>query len=46
MADTRSGLANRKHTLLHYLVELVLKKFKQLDSFDLELKHVEEGAKG
>ncbi|KAJ3097088.1 Lysophospholipase 1, partial [Phlyctochytrium bullatum] len=45
MADTKSTITNRKHTLLHYLTELVPKKFPDIVGFQEELSHVEDGAK-
>ncbi|KAJ3223051.1 Dishevelled associated activator of morphogenesis 2 [Clydaea vesicula] len=45
MIDTKSVITNRKHTLLHYLTELVEKKFPDLIGFEKELSHVEDGAK-
>jgi hypothetical protein len=46
LGDTKSGLQNRKHTLLHYLIDLVGRKFTECDGFLEELSHVEDGAKG
>ncbi|KAJ3096868.1 hypothetical protein HDU97_005466 [Phlyctochytrium planicorne] len=45
MADTKSTVANRKHTLLHYLTELLPKKFPNVIGFQDELSHVEDGSK-
>jgi hypothetical protein len=45
MIDTKSTISNRKHTLLHYLVELVEKEFKDVIGFQNELMHVEDGSK-
>ncbi|KAI8846857.1 hypothetical protein BC829DRAFT_445004 [Chytridium lagenaria] len=45
MADTKSTITNRKHTLLHYLTELIPKKFPEIVGFQDELAHVEDGAK-
>ncbi|KAJ1560577.1 multicatalytic endopeptidase [Cladochytrium tenue] len=46
LGDTKSVLQNRKHTLLHYLTEIVPKKFPQADGFLEELTHVEDACKG
>ena len=46
MGDTKSTLNDRKHTLLHYLCELLESKFTDVMQFVDELSHVEEGAKG
>lgn len=46
MIDTKSCVQGRKHTLLHYLTELVDRKFPKLAEFINDLKHVEEGSKG
>ena len=46
MADTKSGLSNRKHTLLHYLIELLEKKFPDIIDFPNEISHVDDGSKG
>jgi len=45
MIDTKSSVSGRKHTLLHYLTELLEKKFPDLQNFDKELSNVEDGAK-
>ncbi|KND03814.1 uncharacterized protein SPPG_01270 [Spizellomyces punctatus DAOM BR117] len=45
MGDTRSGVQGRKHTLLHYLTELLEKKFPDVVGFQEDLAHVELGAK-
>ncbi|KAJ3028330.1 hypothetical protein HK097_005992, partial [Rhizophlyctis rosea] len=45
MMDTKSTVQGRKHTLLHYLTELIEKRFPELADFTTELKNVEEGAK-
>jgi hypothetical protein len=45
MVDTKSTVSNRKHTLLHYLTELLPKKFPDVVGFQQELSHVEDGAK-
>ncbi|KAJ3158332.1 hypothetical protein HK101_001353 [Irineochytrium annulatum] len=45
MIDTKSTVQNRKHTLLHYLTEIVPKKFPEVNGFQEELAHVEDGAK-
>ncbi|KAJ1550961.1 Dishevelled associated activator of morphogenesis 2 [Nowakowskiella sp. JEL0078] len=45
LVDTKSVLTGRKHTLLHYLNELLDRKFPDLIGFEKELSHVEEGAK-
>lgn len=46
MIDTKSTVQGRKHTLLHYLTELLEKKFPHLLDFHAELPNVEDGAKG
>jgi hypothetical protein len=46
LTDTKSSIQGRKHTLLHYLTELIEKKFPKLLGFETELAHVEEGSKG
>lgn len=46
MVDTKSTVSGRKHTLLHYLVELLEKRFPELLAFDKELSNVEDGSKG
>ncbi|KAJ3270138.1 hypothetical protein HDV01_000523 [Terramyces sp. JEL0728] len=45
MIDTKSSIQNRKHTLLHYLTELLEKEFPDVVGFQDELSHVEEGSK-
>ncbi|KAJ3413863.1 Dishevelled associated activator of morphogenesis 2 [Chytridiales sp. JEL 0842] len=45
MVDTKSTISNRKHTLLHYLTELLPKKFPNILDFQDELSHVEDGSK-
>ncbi|KAJ3008172.1 hypothetical protein HKX48_008726 [Thoreauomyces humboldtii] len=45
MGDTKSLVQGRKHTLLHYLTELLEKKFPEVLNFQEELAHVELGAK-
>ncbi|KAJ3265453.1 Dishevelled associated activator of morphogenesis 2, partial [Borealophlyctis nickersoniae] len=45
MIDTKSTVQNRKHTLLHYLTDLLDKKFPDVVGFQQELSHVEDGAK-
>ncbi|KAJ3112593.1 hypothetical protein HK098_008011, partial [Nowakowskiella sp. JEL0407] len=45
LVDTKSGLQGRKHTLMHYLSELLERKFPDVVGFEKELSHVEEGAK-
>ncbi|KAJ3253672.1 hypothetical protein HK103_000398 [Boothiomyces macroporosus] len=45
MIDTKSTVQNRKHTLLHYLTELLEKEFPDVLGFQDELSHVEEGSK-
>jgi hypothetical protein len=46
MMDTKSVLTGRKHTLLHYLVDLIEKKFSKVQGFQEDIKRVENGAKG
>ena len=36
----------RKHTLLHYLTEIISQKFKNVDGFEKEIATVEGGSKG
>ncbi len=38
-------MENRKYTLLHYLVDLVQKKFPELLNLHEELLNIEEGSK-
>ncbi|KAJ3330667.1 hypothetical protein HDU76_005130 [Blyttiomyces sp. JEL0837] len=45
LVDTKSTVSNRKHTLLHYLTEIIPVKFPQADGFQEELRHVEDGSK-
>ncbi|KAJ3086810.1 Disheveled-associated activator of morphogenesis 1, partial [Quaeritorhiza haematococci] len=45
MVDTKSTVSNRKHTLLHYLTELLEKKFPNIVGFEKELSPAEDGAK-
>ncbi|EGF79568.1 hypothetical protein BATDEDRAFT_89642 [Batrachochytrium dendrobatidis JAM81] len=45
MLDTKSTIQGRKHTLLHYLTELVEKYFPSIQGFEKDLIHVEEGSK-
>ncbi|KAI9209295.1 formin family protein [Polychytrium aggregatum] len=45
LGDTKSTISNRKHTLLHYLTELVEKKFPTATGFEKELEHVQDGSK-
>ncbi|KAJ3174768.1 Dishevelled associated activator of morphogenesis 2 [Geranomyces variabilis] len=45
MGDTKSVVQGRKHTLLHYLTELLEKRFPEVLTFPDELSHVELGAK-
>jgi hypothetical protein len=46
LGDTKSSVAERKHTLLHYLVEVVDDKFPGIQGFDLEIRSVEDACKG
>jgi hypothetical protein len=43
--DTKSTVSNRKHTLLHYLVDLLEKQFPSIVGFHNQLAHVDDGAK-
>ncbi|ORY53477.1 FH2-domain-containing protein [Rhizoclosmatium globosum] len=45
LIDTKSSIQNRKHTLLHYLTEIMPKKFPEVIGFQEELSHVDDGAK-
>ncbi|KAJ1344017.1 hypothetical protein BSLG_001157 [Batrachochytrium salamandrivorans] len=45
MMDTKSTVQGRKHTLLHYLTELVDQSFPNIQGFEKDLIHVEEGSK-
>ncbi|KAI9139325.1 formin homology 2 domain-containing protein [Paraphysoderma sedebokerense] len=45
LADTKSTITNRKHTLLHYLTEVVAKKFPTASDFQAQLAHVDEACK-
>nr|KAJ3420068.1 hypothetical protein HK105_006158 [Polyrhizophydium stewartii] len=45
MVDTKSTIQGRKHTLLHYLAELIGRKFPEIEGFEKDLIHVEEGCK-
>ncbi len=44
--DTKSLILGRKHTLLHYLAELLPLRFPLVVGFEDQIKRVEEGAKG
>ena len=44
--DTKSLIPARKHTLLHYLAELVELRFPLVVGFENQIKRVEEGSKG
>lgn len=46
MMDTKSQVLGRKHTLLHYLVELLESKFPLVKDFTDQIKKVEDGSKG
>ena len=45
MMDTKSVVLGRKHTLLHYLVELLEARFLKIVDFPEEIKRVEDGSK-
>ena len=45
MIDTKSSVPNRKHTLLHYLAELLNSDFPKIAKFHEDLTNVEEGSK-
>jgi len=45
LIDTKANMENRKFTLLHYLVDLVEKKFPELLNLHEELLNIEEGSK-
>ncbi|KAJ3212388.1 hypothetical protein HDU82_002067 [Entophlyctis luteolus] len=45
LGDTKSSIQSRKHTLLHYLTELVPRKFPDVVGFQDELTHVDDGSK-
>jgi len=45
LIDTKANMENRKYTLLHYLVDLVQKKFPELLNLHEELLNIEEGSK-
>eukprot|EP00160_Parvularia_atlantis_P016023 Unigene4873_Nuclearia_a/m.14906 Unigene4873_Nuclearia_a/g.14906 ORF Unigene4873_Nuclearia_a/g.14906 Unigene4873_Nuclearia_a/m.14906 type:complete len:323 (+) Unigene4873_Nuclearia_a:648-1616(+) len=45
MTETKTSLYGGKHTLLHYLYEVVEKNFKDLGKFVDDLQHVAQGAK-
>ena len=45
MIDTKSSVPNRKHTLLHYLAELLNSDFPRIAKFYEDLANVEEGSK-
>ena len=44
LADTKS--ADKKYTLLHFIVQTVDEKFKDISDFDSELKYIEKAASG
>ena len=46
MVDTRSAIASRKHTLLHYLTDLLDKEFPDVSGFQKELTGTEPASKG
>lgn len=46
MMDTKSTIQNRKHTLLHYLIDLIDKEFPQIIGFHKELDALEPASKG
>lgn len=46
MMDTKSLVLGRKHTLLHYLVELLDSRFPSVAGFADQIKRVEDGSKG
>lgn len=45
MIDTKSQISDRKHTLVHYLVDLIETKFPDLIDFTSELSHSDQGSK-
>ncbi|KAI9325341.1 formin homology 2 domain-containing protein [Obelidium mucronatum] len=45
LVDTKSSVQARKHTLLHYLTEIMPRKFPQVVGFQEELTHVDDGSK-
>eukprot|EP00833_Pecoramyces_ruminatium_P011020 jgi/Orpsp1_1/1185052/evm.model.c7180000092151.1 len=45
LIDTKANMEGRKYTLLHYLVDLVQKKFPDLVNLHEELTNIEEGSK-
>ncbi|ORX83965.1 FH2-domain-containing protein [Anaeromyces robustus] len=45
LVDTKANMDGRKYTLLHYLVDLVQKKFPELLNLHEELTNIEEGSK-
>ncbi|KAL7752166.1 hypothetical protein RI367_002210 [Sorochytrium milnesiophthora] len=45
LGDVKSSVSGRKHTLLHYLCELVDKKFPECASLGSQLSHIEEASK-
>jgi hypothetical protein len=45
LIDTKANMEGRKYTLLHYLVDLVQKKFPELVNLHEELTNIEEGSK-
>ncbi|KAI8924051.1 hypothetical protein BC831DRAFT_467748 [Entophlyctis helioformis] len=45
LGDTKSTVQGRKHTLLHYLAEMIDTRFPNIQGFDKDLIHVEEGSK-
>ncbi|ORY14842.1 actin-binding FH2 [Neocallimastix californiae] len=45
LVDTKTNIEGRIYTLLHYLVDLVQKKFPELENLHEELTNIEEGSK-
>jgi hypothetical protein len=45
LADTKSSIQGRKYTLLHYLVDVVDKKFPIFSNFYQEMNYLEDAAK-
>jgi len=45
LVDTKANMDSRRYTLLHYLVDLVQKKFPELLNLHEELTNIEEGSK-
>ncbi|KAI9364411.1 formin homology 2 domain-containing protein [Zopfochytrium polystomum] len=45
LVDTKSTLQSRKHTLLHFLTEILPKKFPEVTGFLDEMTHVEDATK-